>query len=60
MRDKALSDFLELCEENAQFRVAAEHLRSLGKFEEASSMFARSADHEENVMGVMGALQCLD
>jgi len=42
VRDKALSDFLELCEENAQFRVAAEHLRSLGKFEEASSMFARS------------------
>ncbi|CAG8663576.1 10141_t:CDS:1, partial [Paraglomus brasilianum] len=41
---------------NAQFRVAAEHLRSLGKFEEASTMFARSADHEENVMG---ALQCL-
>jgi len=54
MRDKALSDFLELCKKNAQFRVAAEHLRSLGKFEEASSMFA---DHEENVVR---ALQCLD
>ena len=52
-----VSEFVKLYVENGRVYSAANFLRSLGRFEEAASMFARSADHEENVVR---ALQCLD